>query len=123
MAMSSQPSTSPLRRFAAALRDLAASRGLHRCPDCRQPFVCPMEWETAGEEHWRMQLRCGACGAWREVLVTNDEASEFDLVLDRHCAQILRAVRKLELEEMEADLETFVTALDRDLIDASDFAR
>jgi hypothetical protein len=121
--MSSQPSTSPLRRFAAAIRGLAASGGLQRCPDCRQPFVCPMEWETAGEEHWRIELRCGACGSWREELVTNEEAREFDLVLDRQCAQIARRLHELERDEMRAGLETFVTALDRDLIDASDFAR
>jgi hypothetical protein len=121
--MSSRPSTSPLRRFAAALRDLAASGGLQRCPDCRQPFVCPMEWETAGEEHWRIQLRCGACETWREVLATNAEAREFDLELDRQCGEIERALRRLELEEMQAGLDTFVTALRRDLIDPSDFAR
>ena len=121
--MSSQPSRSPLRRFAAALRDLAASGGLHRCPDCRQPFVCPLEWETAGEEHWRIDLRCGACGAAREVLATNEEANEFDLVLDRQTAEIIRALCRIELEEMQAGLGAFVAALDHDLIDPSDFAR
>ena len=121
--MSSQPSPSRFRRFAAALRGRATPRGLQRCPDCRQPFVCPMEWETAGEEHWRIQLRCGACEAWREVIVTNDEAREFDLVLDRQCREIAHGLRRIEREEMEAGLETFVAALDRDLIDPSDFAR
>jgi hypothetical protein len=82
-----------------------------------------MEWETADDDHWLIQLRCGECGEWREVLATNDEASAFDVLLDRQCAEIARALRVIELEEMRAGLDAFVGALDRDLIDASDFAR
>lgn len=82
-----------------------------------------MEWETAGDDHWLIQLRCGACGEWREVLATNEEASAFDVVLDRQCDEIGRALKRIELEEMRAGLDAFVGALDHDLIDASDFAR
>jgi hypothetical protein len=82
-----------------------------------------MDWETAGEEHWLIHLRCGACGAWREVVVTNAEASAFDIVLDEQCAEITRALRRIDREEMRAEVDAFVGALDRDLIDPSDFGR
>ena len=55
-------------------RLFGAPSGLERCPDCWRSTVCPIDWETDGEEHWLIKLRCGDCGAWREVRVTNDEA-------------------------------------------------
>lgn len=121
--MSRPAPSSPLRRFVETMRSITTRDGLHRCPQCRRPFACPMEWETAGDDHWLIQLRCGACGEWREVLATNEEASAFDVVLDRQCDEIGRALKRIELEEMRAGLDAFVGALDHDLIDASDFAR
>lgn len=122
--MTSLTPRSPLRRFAAALRSLAASSvKLEYCPACKQPYACPVEWETSGPDHWLIQLRCGACGEWRETLATNERAKDFDLVLDRQCGQIERALRRIELDEMRAELDAFVGALEHDLIDASDFER
>ena len=68
------PKRRRLSRLAAAARRLADPGGLHRCPACGEAFVCPMEWETDGEHHWRMQLRCAACDTWRDVRASNEEA-------------------------------------------------
>jgi transcription elongation factor Elf1 len=104
-------------------RVFAGERGLDRCPECGHAFVCPMEWETDGDEHWLIELRCGECGAWRETRVTNAEAKAFDLALDRQCAEIVRALQRSDRERMETELSVFTAALARDLIDAGDFAR
>jgi hypothetical protein len=112
-----------MRKSGFFLRLFGADDSLDRCPECRRPAVCPMEWETDGEHHWLMQLRCGECGAWREVRVTNEDAKEFDLTLNRQAAQIQRALDQIDRERMEAELNTFVGALEHDLIDAADFAR
>ncbi|HEY6888237.1 MAG TPA: hypothetical protein VI300_10670, partial [Solirubrobacter sp.] len=113
-----------LSRIAAAARGLfGAGDGLHRCPDCGRPFMCPIEWETAGEDHWLIASRCGECGAWHSELATNEEASRFDIVLARQSATIVQALARLERERMEVELDMLVGALDRDLIDAGDFAR
>jgi hypothetical protein len=85
--------------------------------------VCPIDWEPDGPDHWRIALRCGECESWREVRVTNAEAKEFDYALDTQCSQIQRALDRLERERMEAELDALVVALERDLIDAGDFAR
>jgi hypothetical protein len=79
--------------------------------------------DADGEEHFRMWLRCGACDVWREVCVSDAEAKDFELVLDRQTAQIARSFDGIDRDRMEAELNTFVAALDRDLIDATDFAR
>jgi hypothetical protein len=116
--------TGRFRRLAAAARSLAGSGdGLHRCPECGRDFVCPVEWDTVGEEHWLIALRCGECGHWREELVTNERANDYDLTLDRQCSKISDALRRIDRERMEAELDVLIAALDRDLIDAADFAR
>jgi hypothetical protein len=108
------------------LRDLFRSndvpKGLHHCPRCRTSFMCPIEWETDGDEHWLMRLRCGECGIWRRARATNAEAKELDLVLNAQEGQIRRALARIDREQMEAELDVFVGALQRDLIDAGDFA-
>jgi hypothetical protein len=104
-------------------RLLGAPVGLEYCPECRRSMVCPIAWETDGDDHWLIELRCGECGAWREVRVTNEEAKAFDLTLDAQAGRIQRALDRIDRERMEAELDALVVALDHDLIDAADFAR
>ena len=82
-----------------------------------------MSWEPDGDEHWWMFLRCGECGISREVSVTNADAERYEAALHSRASIISRALRKLEIDRMAAEVESFVTALHRDLIDAADFAR
>jgi len=84
--------------------------------------MCPLEWETVGEEHWLITSRCGQCDARDERIVTNEQATRYDLELARHTDQIARALHRMELESMRGEVDAFVSALDHDLIDAADFA-
>ena len=102
-------------------RDRAA--GLETCPVCRRDFVNPVDWEAVDEATWWMLLRCGECDTWREVTVANDTAMRYDVELDRRADAITRAAQRLESQQMAAEVETLITALQRDLIDAADFAR
>ena len=90
---------------------------------CGSTCVCPVEWEPDGPERWRIQLHCGECDVWRSVSVTNVEAKEFDRVLDRQTAAIERVLAEIDCERMRGEVEAFLLALDRDLIDPADFAR
>jgi hypothetical protein len=85
-------------------------------------MMCPMAWETDGDDHWLIELRCGECGAWREVRVTNEQARDFDLTLDRQTAQIRRELERIDRERMMAEVDVLVGALEHDLIDPADFA-
>jgi hypothetical protein len=121
--VSCHPGPSRFRRLAAAARRLVGSgAGLDRCLQCGRDFTCPIEWETVGDDHWLIHLRCGECGTWRSEVATDAEAEQFDVTLARQSAEIKRSLARLDRERMAAELERFVAALDRDLIDATDFA-
>jgi hypothetical protein len=82
-----------------------------------------MSWEQADDQCWSIDLRCGDCEqSWTEV-VPNDRASRYDLELDRDVDAIQRSLDRLERNHMISEIETFVAALDRDLIEPADFAR
>ena len=92
------------------------------CEACRGPFVCPIEWQPADEEHWLISTRCGQCGVWQDLCLTNPQAAAWDVKLDAQIRPIERALGRLDSERMTAEVDRFIAALERDLIDAADFA-
>ena len=107
--------------FAAATS--APDVRLQVCATCHGDAVHPLQWCESGAAAWWMLLRCGECQAQREVTVTDRVAERYGKQLDRAERQIARAARELDLERMTLDTEIFKEALERDLIDAGDFAR
>jgi hypothetical protein len=106
-------------------RLLAGSRrraDLQRCLECAAESVYPVYWESFGDRHWWMALRCGACTTRAEVLVDNAAAQRFDRELDQAQDQMVDAADRLELEIMSAQVDAFTAALESDLIQADDFA-
>jgi hypothetical protein len=115
---------STMRRRAPAPKTAAATTAeLEVCVHCGRDFVQPLDWEPRGEERWWMFLRCAECGVSREVTVTNDEADRFERALHSRASVLSTAARRLETERLADEVDTFVRALEHDLIDASDFAR
>jgi hypothetical protein len=98
-------------------------RRLHVCTTCGADVVNPAHAEPLDEHRWTMLLRCGACGAMVERIVSNEAAQSYDDALNRGFDAIARALERLERENMEEWAGTFVTALGHDLIDAEDFAQ
>jgi hypothetical protein len=92
------------------------------CGACASAYVNPVAWEERGDRRWWIRLRCGECGARRELVVDNDTAQRFDRELDRGVRVIAAVVERLESERMEHDAETLATALRLDLISPGDFA-
>jgi hypothetical protein len=86
-------------------------------------MVHPVEWETFGDHHWWILLRCGACGTRGEGPVPDAEAQRLDRDLNRAQDEIGRAADRLGLEIMSAEADSLAVALERDLIGADDFAR
>jgi uncharacterized Zn finger protein len=100
---------------------LDVNRKLVDCRSCGADFVNPVRWHEQGESGWWIRLRCGECGFVREVEVSNEEAERFDAELDRGMAKIASTVARLDHARMTAESDTLAAALERDLIDASDF--
>jgi len=95
--------------------------GLIVCATCGSDFVSPLEWAEHDETYWWMRLRCGECGAFREVVVSQEIAGRYDRALDRTSEAIVTTLAQLDRERMTAEVEALATALQHDLIDAADF--
>lgn len=81
----------------------------------------PVCWEEADDEHWRILLRCAECDTYREVVVPDDVAKRYECDLERGIAAIAKALERLDRARMATQVDTFVAALEHDLIDAADF--
>ena len=69
-----------------------------------------------------MLLRCAQCETYREVVIGNDVAKAYERDLERGMAVIAAALDRHDRERMTAEVEVLIVALERDLIDAADFA-
>jgi hypothetical protein len=110
------------KRILVKVRRRHRRADLQHCPECGADSVHPVYWESFGETHWWMALRCGTCATGAEVLVDDAAAQRFDRDLDRAQDEIVDAADRLELEIMTAEVDAFTTALASDLIHADDFA-
>ena len=96
--------------------------GLHHCALCHADCVVPVWWESVGEDRWHMLLRCGACDTYRDVTAADDVARAYDCDLERGMRTIRIELERMDRERMTDQADAFVAALQRDLIDAADFA-
>ena len=99
------------------------ANGLIVCVTCGSDFVSPLEWVEHDATNWWMRLRCGACGEFREVVVSQEVANRYDRALDQTSEAIVTTLARLDRERMTAEVNAFTTALRLDLFDAGDFAR
>ena len=69
-----------------------------------------------------MLLRCAQCETYCEIEVTDDLAKAYERDLQRGMAVIAASLDRCERERMATEVDVFIAALERDLIDAADFA-
>jgi hypothetical protein len=70
-----------------------------------------------------MLLRCGECGHERDVVVADAVAARYEDDLREAAGVIARALADEDRKRLEREADALAVALDRDLIDAADFAR
>ena len=96
--------------------------GLHVCPDCRSHLVQPTCWEQTNREgHWRIWRRCPECEWAADGIHGEREIDDYDEQLDFGTRELAEELRTLERSNMEQIVETFVAALEADLIGPDDF--
>jgi hypothetical protein len=99
----------------------ASGPGIERCPDCTSDLVYPVDWREADGDRWELELRCPNC-EWSDRSVHSQEAVErFDEVLNAGTDELIESLERLSRENMQADIDRFVRALDTDLIQPFDF--
>jgi hypothetical protein len=109
-----------LRR--ARRRDRASTpTRLDLCPGCGTGFVYPVTWTEWGAAEWLVHLRCGDCGASRDVVASNYAVAAFDRMLDAEMDVIRAAAERLDQESFCAQTESFSAALRLGLLGADDF--
>jgi hypothetical protein len=94
---------------------------LHSCVACSSELVYPVRWEEAGADNWSVLLRCPNCDVHREGIFSQTNVEEFDEELDRAGDVLARDYKRLVRENMAAEIERFVGALEADAILPEDF--
>ena len=94
---------------------------LHVCDDCQSTLVYPTEWDEAGPDHWRVELRCPNCEWYGEGIYDQETVEAFDDVLDQGIDVLLSDYRALVNSNMEDEIDRFAAALEADAILPSDF--
>jgi len=98
------------------------STGLHICPDCGSQLVQPTSWEQAADRtHWRIWRRCPDCEWSCDDVHGEREIDAFDEQLDIGTHELADELKALEHANMAELADTFVAALEADLISADDF--
>jgi hypothetical protein len=93
------------------------------CARCGSSALCPTDWRADDPQGWTIDGRCGECGAWQALRLSNAQAARLDVDLDAQRAAIERDADALEMARMRDELETFAEALRRDLVGPDDFGR
>lgn len=95
---------------------------MHVCPQCGSGLVQPTSWEqTTDREHWRLWRRCPECEWHDDAVYGEREIDDFDEQLDLGTRELAGELRALEHSNMTELAETFIAALEAELISADDF--
>ena len=106
---------------AEAVETTSVETPLHVCDHCSSSLVYPTEWDEAGPDHWRVELRCPNCEWYGEGIYDQDTVEAFDDVLDQGIDVLLGDYRALVNSNMEDEIDRFAAALAADAILPSDF--
>jgi hypothetical protein len=104
-----------------AARTARRADDLHVCPSCESSLVYPTDWEPAESTRWRVELRCPDCEWSGGGIYDQDTVDRFDEELDRGTESVLEDLQAMTRANMEEQIDTFVTALQADLILPEDF--
>jgi len=94
---------------------------LHVCPRCSSQLVQPGEWAPVDSQRWRVELSCPDCGWFGAGVFSQRALDRYDEILDEGAAMLVRELHELAEENMRADVDLFLSALETDLILPEDF--
>jgi transcription elongation factor Elf1 len=83
-------------RLLRALRRRERPRRLVDCEACGRDFVVPVSWIDLDAERWWIRIRCGECGATREVVVDDQTARRYEADVDAGVRELARRLPRAE---------------------------
>ena len=83
---------------------------------------CAEEASPEDAGYWQVELCCGVCGHRRRTSVSAGDMRAFYSVVEGQKRTMAQTADELARERMSGWVDTFTGALERDLIDADDFA-
>jgi hypothetical protein len=96
-------------------------RRLEECPECSSELVYPIDWREAAGDSWELELRCPACEWRHRDVFDQDEVERFDDALNASTDKLIDTLEQVSRDNMRAEIERFVTALENDHILPFDF--
>ena len=96
-------------------------RDLCVCESCGSELVEPTAWESSGDGHWRVALRCPECEERTEGVFSSACVDAFDVRLDEGTAAMVADLKRLEHANMVEAVERFIGALAAGAIVPEDF--
>jgi hypothetical protein len=99
----------------------APGHGLEVCPDCASELVYPTDWHEAVSGNWELELRCPECEWSDRAEYDQGTVERYDGALNDATDQLIESLEQLTRENMEAEIERFVSALSADHIVPFDF--
>jgi len=95
---------------------------LHVCPECSSKLVQPVAWEqVASGTEWRLWRRCPECEWNGDDVHREASIDDYDEQLDFGTRELADELRALEQSNMEEAVDSFIGALQADLILPEDF--
>jgi len=94
---------------------------LHFCVSCRSNLVYPTSWDEAGQDSWRVALRCPECESVREGVFSQATVDAFDEELETGTDALAADLRSLCRANMAEEIERFSAALEAGAILPEDF--
>ena len=93
------------------------------CPHCGSRLAYPLHCKRAGEDTWKLRLRCPDCEKTWSRCAPTLEVRRFDRRLADDRRSLVEHLREIERIEREGEIERFSSALAADAILPEDFAR
>jgi hypothetical protein len=82
------------------------------CPGCSSDAVAVTDRHEHGPAHWRVRMRCGECGSWRETVIARLLFTSLERVIEADLAEMQEAVARLEQARIEDEVSRFSAELD-----------
>ena len=95
--------------------------GLGLCRTCRSELGYPRRCRRLGNDLWELELRCPECEWSDRAEYDQNTVERYDGALNDATDQLIESLETLTRENMEAEIERFVSALSADHIVPFDF--